>query len=194
MIDIHITVELQPSPQLVQLLQELRPVQTPAKKPEQPQTELEKFMKERKERKEPKQPDPDLYLLEEIPPFAFYKHEFVDLEINSAMQYYERGDSLCIRYYSARIYTTWTNVKKLYSRFGDVTRYKFMGPLLKEKDTGNRRQGVSYFIRAIGAGLKPGQAAGSQEDPDDDFRSFTKSVIDTSTRVDGGKLEGMLEG
>ena len=205
MIELHITVELQPSPQLMQLLQELPQLRSSApRKPSREEIEvdiskaldnwaeqLEKKPQEAQE--EPKQPDPDLYLLEEIPQFPAKNKDFIDLPINSAMQYYELGDCLCIRYYANRIYTTWTSAKKLYARFGDLTRQRALGPLLREGDKGNRRQTISYFLRAMNAGLKPGQAAGSKEDPDDDFRSFTKSVVDTSTRVDGGKLE-TLEG
>jgi len=202
-LNIRITVELHPSPQLVQLLERLQPGKLPGKLagPEQPPTALETFMTERRSLRKQSMPsmgeteellhpgpkgsdkqpqeageelkhqDSDIYLLEEIKPFKFDKQNFVGLSnINPALEYYEQEDLLCIRYISTNVWTTWSSIKKLHARFGIVSKNKKWGPLLKQKDKGNRRQMVSYFLHAINGGLKPGQAAGSQEDPDADFR------------------------
>lgn len=225
---VHITIELQQLPQLYQLLQELRPAADTGcgralRKPSMPsmgetegllhphptkpdeifdpmlfeEGELDTLMAEQKESNDP---DPDVYLLEESPPGAYFgKRDFIDLShINSALQYFERDDQLCIRYISTNVWTTWSSIQKVYARFGDPSTHSRWGPLLKHKDKGNRRQAVSYFLRAMAAGLKPGQSTSEsdsqEDDPDDDFRPHLKSVIDTSTRYDGGKVEGTMEG
>jgi hypothetical protein len=107
--------------------------------------------------------------------------------------YMETGDGrLWIRYISGNIWTTWKQIMKL-ERSLPSDQKKF-GKLLNYSDLGNRRTAINYMIKAIRAGLVPGQAAGSQEDQDADFRAqLPPGTVDTSTGYDGGKLEGSLE-
>lgn len=212
-LDIHITVELQSSSQLVDLLHAIYSRQPEPKQPTMPSMgETERMLhpgpeqpeKKPQEAKEPpKGPAPKPHEpqkwdpLIEIPKFpiqAGTTPEHIPVQGTSPhFGYIETGDGgLWIRYISGNIWTTWKQIMKL-ERSLPSDQKKF-GKLLNYSDLGNRRTAINYMIKAIRAGLVPGQAAGSQEDQDADFRAqLPPGTVDTSTGYDGGKLEGSLE-
>ena len=216
--DIHVTVELQPSPQLLQLLQswqsadhKIRPQPGPQDSelpvkptigdldallqpgPGQPQIKPQEAGEQPKgpapEPHEPQKWDP----LVEIPRFpisACTTPEHIPVPgMSPRFEYIETDDQrLWLRYISANIWTTWEHIMKLEQSL--PANQKKFGKLLGRSDIGNRRTAINYMIRAIRAGLQPGQAAGGH-DPDADFRP----MLNQNTRIaqDGGKLEGSLE-
>ena len=203
--DIRVTVELQPSPQLVELLQAMQPRQPPG--PEQPMSELKNFMKERKELKRqdlkpqevPKKPEnkPKKFMMHrpvrqilEVPAFSDFTTE-QPVHLFKNLYYAESENGLVmIKYLSGTIYTLWSEIMKACR---DQTKVK---PIPSGKG-GNKHTGLNQFIRAVEGGLRKGQAKtqGDHVDPDADFKpQLPPGTIDTSTRCDGGKLEGLLEG
>ena len=200
-LDIQVTVTLQPSPQLVQLLQTLQPgTQQPAG-PEQPMSELDKFMKERKELKrqdlkpqkaqeESKRYPPTsrpVRQIVEVPAFSEFTTD-QPVHLSKNLYYAESENGLVmIKYLSGTIYTLWSEIMKACKEQIDVK------PIPSGRG-GNKYTALNQFIVAVGGGLRKGQAAGSQEDLDADFKKqLTPGTIDTSTGYDGGKLEGSLE-
>ena len=239
-LDIHITVELQPSPQLLQLLEVLLPRRQPREQgPTMPSMgETGRLLhpgprvnqiKPQEAREEPKDPvlephDPQKWdPLIEIPKFpiqAGTTPEHIPVQGTSPHFGYMETDNgrLWIRYISGNIWTTWKQIMKL-ERSLPSDQKKF-GKLLNYSDLGNRRTAINYMIKAIRAGLVPGQAKELYEkktgeisngefwtgkektqgnhkdpvDPDADFKpQLSPGTIDTSTGYDGGKLEGSLE-
>lgn len=212
-LDIHITVELQSSSQLVDLLHAIYSRQPEPKQPTMPSMgETERMLhpgpeqpeKKPQEAKEPpKGPAPKPHEpqkwdpLIEIPKFpiqAGTTPEHIPVQGTSPhFGYMETDDGrLWFRYISGNIWTTWEQIMKL-ERSLPSDQKKF-GKLLNYSDVGNRRTAINYMIKAIRAGLVPGQAAGSPEDPDADFRAqLPPGTVDTSTGYDGNKLEGSLD-
>jgi len=220
--DIRITVQLEPSPRLLELLERLQPGKLPGKLagPEQPPTALETLMAERRALRKPSMPSMgeteellhpgpeesqikppavkekperlsrERYTLQEIPRFSDFDKP-VDLPKQSLhLQYAETKDGrLMIRYISGIVWTTWTEIMKAYALKNNNVRIILLG------NVGNKSTALNQFLKAMGSGLRQGQTfPGEVEDPDADFRPHLKSVIDTSTRYDGGKIEGSLEG
>lgn len=224
--EIHITVELQPSSRLVELLQSwqhaghaIRPQPgPPGELPEKPAIgDIDALLKVSREQpgklpsmgetekllhsshKEPKSPDSESTQwdpLIEIPKFSISectteKH----IPVPGTSPHFEYIETtagrLWFRYISGNIWTTWDQIMKLERSL--PANQKNFGKLLRFSDRGNRRTAINYMIKAIRAGLVAGQAAGSHEDPDADFRTqLPPGTIDTSTGYDGGKLEGSL--
>jgi len=235
--EIHITVTLQPSPQLVELLQAMQPRQPEHKQPAMPsmgETETllqpgpeQPQIKPQEAREEPKGPAPEPHEpqnwdpLVEIPRFpisACTTPEHIPVpETSPHFEYIETDNGrLWFRYISGNIWTTWEQIMKLEKSL--PANQKKFGKLLGRSDLGNRRTAVNYMIKAIRAGLGPGQAKelyekmkgvevtnskfwtgqektpGDQKepvDPDADFRQLLNQ--DTRIAQDGNKLEGSLE-
>ncbi|MCL7412630.1 MAG: hypothetical protein M8353_03310 [ANME-2 cluster archaeon] len=179
-VEIYVKVELYPSPQLVELLQniEIHATASPGlldaiQQPARPESELEKVMKYE-------------YILKEIAPFSAPKPVQLKKQSNH-LEYAEENEKLMLRYLSGTIYTTWPEIMHAYHLRKDAGVRIF--PAGK---AGNKHTCLNQFLKAVSDGLRQGQAVGSQDDPDADFRPHLRSVIDTSTRYDGGKIEGSL--
>ena len=217
--DIHVTVELQPSPQLVELLQAMQPgTQQPAG-PEQPMNELEKFMKERKELKrqdikpqkpqeKPKRYPPmsrPVHQIVEVPAFSEFTTD-QPVHLSKNLYYAESENGLVmIKYLSGTIYTLWSEIMKA---CGDQINVK---PIPSGKG-GNKLTALNQFIKAVEGGLRKGQAKTKSEisnsefwtgkektqddhkepvDPDAEFRPILQQ--NTRADYDGSKIEGSLE-
>jgi hypothetical protein len=170
-LDIHVTVELQPSPQLVELFRAMQPG------PEQP-----------KEKPKGRMPiHRPVHQIVEVPAFSEFTTD-QPVHLSKNLYYAESENGLVmIKYLSGTIYTLWSEIMKACR---DLINVK---PIPSGKG-GNKHTALNQFIKAVEGGLRKGQAAGSQEDLDADFKKqLTPGTIDTSTGYDGGKLEGSLE-
>ena len=194
-IDIHVTVELQPSPQLVQLLEAMR--QPEHKQPTMPSMgETERLLhpgteqpkkkpQEAREKSKGRLPmhRPVRQILE-VPAFSdFTTDQPVHLFKN--LYYAESENGLVmIKYLSGTIYTLWSEIM---AACRDQIKVK---PIPIGKG-GNKQTGLNQFIKAVRGGLRKGQAAGSQEDLDAEFRPILQQ--NTRADYDGSKIEGSLE-
>ena len=194
-LDIHVTVELQPSPQLVELLQAMQSGTWQPAGPEPPQIKPQE-VQEQSTKLEPKPtPAPERGPLEVIPYFLhsdITTPDFVALEkFSMRLKYGETKDGkLVIKYDTNYIYTTWLDMRRLIESLPN--KFKFTGVKLLEDKSPNKSTALRLFIRAVVGGLREGQAAGSQVDPDADFRPVLNQ--DTHIAKDAGKLEGSLGG
>ena len=219
MLEIHVTVELQPSPQLVQLLEALQPGTQPPAGPEQPMNELEKFMKERKELKRkdlrPQKPQerppgrppvhrPVRQILE-VPRFTEFTTD-QPVHLSKNLYYAESENGLVmIKYLSGTIYTLWSEIMKA------CRDQIYVKPIPSGKG-GNKHTALNQFIKAVEGGLRKGQAKTKSEisnsefwtgkektqddhkepvDPDAEFRPILQQ--NTRADYDGGKIEGSPE-
>ena len=188
--DIHVTLTLQPSPQLVQLLQALQPG------PEQPMNELEKFMKERKELKHPdRKPQKSqeqskgrlplhrpVHKIVEVPAFSEFTTD-QPVHLSKNLYYAESENGLVmIKYLSGTIYTLWSEIMKA------CRDQIYVKPIPSGKG-GNKHTALNQFIKAVEGGLRKGQAAGSQEDLDAEFRP----MLNQSSQLQGDFGGGVEE-
>jgi len=207
--DIHVTVELQPSPQLVELLQAMQPGKSAI--PEQSFPMLEAFMAERRALRKPIKPGPEppqikpqeaaeqpkgrppvprpVHQIVEVPAFSEFTTE-KPVHIFGNLFYAESENGLVmIKYLSGTIYTLWSEIM---TACRDHIKVK---PVPSGKG-GNKHTALNQFIKAVEGGLRKGQAKtpdGQKEpvDPDADFRPLLNQ--DTHIAKDGAKLEGSLE-
>lgn len=217
--EIHITVTLQSSSQLLQLLEALQPADHKIRPQPGPQDsklpvkpaigDIDALLqpghgatqiKPQEAGEEPKGPAPEphepqkwdpLVEISKFPISACTTPEHVPVPgMSPHFEYIETDNGrLWFRYISGNIWTTWEQIMKLEKSL--PANQKKFGKLLGRSDVGNRRTAINYMIRAIRAGLVAGQAAGSQEDPDADFRPMLNQ--NTHIAKDGSKLEGSLE-
>ena len=206
-LDIHVTVELQPSPQLVELFRAMQPTghnirpqpgssNLPTKPtigdldglerpgPEQPEKKPQKAQEESK--RYPPSSRPTRQIIE-VPAFSEFTTD-QPVHLSKNLYYAESENGLVmIKYLSGTIYTLWSEIMKACKEHINVK------PIPSGR-SGNKYTALNQFIKAVEGGLRKGQAAGSQEDLDADFKKqLTPGTIDTSTGYDGGKLEGYLE-
>ena len=199
-LDIHVTVTLQPSPQLVELLQAIQPRQPKHKQPTMPsmgETENllhpgpeqpEKKPQEAKEQSKDRLPlHRPVHQIVEVPAFSTFTTD-QPVHLSKNLYYAESENGLVmIKYLSGTIYTLWSEIMKA------CRDQIYVKPIPSGKG-GNKHTALNQFIKAVEGGLRKGQAAGSQEDPDAAFKQqLTPGTVDTSTRYDGNKLEGSLE-
>ena len=193
--DIHVTVELQPSPQLVELLEAMR--QPEHKQPTMPSMgETERLLHPGTEQPEKKPQKPQerppgrppvhrpVRQIVEVPAFSEFT---TDQPVHHSKNlYYAESENglVMIKYLSGTIYTLWSEIM---AACRDQIKVK---PIPSGKG-GNKHTALNQFLKAVEGGLRKGQAAGSQEDPDADF----KPMLQQNTRADydGGKIEGSLE-
>lgn len=128
------------------------------------------------------------YTIQEVPPFSdFTTHDPIDLPLQSKhLQYAETHDGrVMIHYLTGTVYTTWDEILKAHD-LNSKTKTR----IIVTGSGGNRFTAINQFLKAVTAGLQPGQGTPRElEDPDADFRPHLKGVIDTSTRYDGNKIE-----
>lgn len=216
--DIHVTVELQPSPQLVELLHAMQPRQPEHKQPTMPSMgETERLLHpgpeqpkkkphEAKERPSVRLPvhRPVRQILE-VPRFTeFTTDQPVHLFKN--LYYAESENGLVmIKYLSGTIYTLWSEIMA-------ACRDQITVKPIPIGKGGNKHTGLNQFIKAVEGGLRKGQAKTKGEisnsgfwtgkektqddhkepvDPDADFRPMLNQ--NTRADYDGNKLEGSLE-
>ena len=185
--DIHVTVELQPSPQLVQLLEALQPgTQQPAG-PEPPKIQPQEPLEQPKGRPPVHMP---VHQIVEVPAFSEFTTE-KPVHIFGNLFYAESENGLVmIKYLSGTIYTLWSEIMK-------ACRDRIKVKPVPSGKGGNKHTALNQFIKAVEGGLRKGQAKtpGDQKepvDPDADFRPVLNQ--DTHIAQDGGKLEGSLGG
>ena len=190
-LDIHVTIELQPSPQLVELLQSCQ-----LGTQQHAISELDRFMKERHAIRMPKPKEPPkgrpldprpVHTIMEVPMFTDFTTE-KPIQITGNLQYAESENGLVmIRYLSGTIYTLWSEIMKACQA---KTKHNAKA-VPSSGHGGNKNTALNQFIKAVQGGLRKGHAAGSQVDPDADF----KPMLQQNTRADydGGKIEGSLE-
>jgi len=180
-LDIHVTVELQPSPQLVELLQAMQPAG-----PEQPENKPQEAREQPKGRPPVHRP---VHQIVEVHKFSDFTTE-KPVHISGNLFYAESENGLVmIKYLSGTIYTLWSEIMK-------ACRDQINVKPIPEGKGGNKHTGLNQFIRAVEGGLRKGQAKtpGDQKepvDPDADFRPMLNQ--DTHIAKDGNKLEGSLE-
>ena len=183
-LDIHVTVELQPSPQLVELLQAMQPIGhniRPQPGPEQPEKKPQKAQEEPKSRMPIHRP---VHQIVEVPAFSEFTTD-QPVHLSKNLYYAESENGLVmIKYLSGTIYTLWSEIMKACR---DLINVK---PIPAGKG-GNKFTALNQFMEYVERGLRKGHAAGSQVDPDADF----KPMLQQNTRADydGNKLEGSLE-
>ena len=194
-LDIHVTVELQPSPQLVQLLEAMR--QPEHKQPTMPSMgETERLLqpgpKQPEKKPQKAQEESKRYPLSsrptrqiiEVPAFSEFTTD-QPVHLSKNLYYAESENGLVmIKYLSGTIYTLWSEIMQACKEQIDVK------PIPSGRG-GNKYTALNQFLKAVEGGLRKGQAAGSQEDLDADF----KPMLQQNTRADydGGKIEGSLE-
>jgi len=179
--DIHVTVELQPSPQLVQLLQAMQPG------PEPPQIKPQEAAEQPKDQPPVHRP---VHQIVEVPAFSEFTTD-QPVHLSKNLYYAESENGLVmIKYLSGTIYTLWSEIMK-------ACRDQIYVKPVPQGKGGNKHTALNQFIKAVEGGLRKGQAKtpGDQKepvDPDADFRPMLNQ--DTHIAKDGGKLEGSLEG
>ena len=188
-LDIHVTVELQPSPQLVELLQSWQP----EKKPQ--------------DAKEPPKGQPlntrPVHTIMEVPMFMDFTTE-KPVPITGNLQYAESENGLVmIKYLSGTIYSLWSEIMKACH-----AKEEHNAKIVPSTPRNNKQTALNQFIKAVQGGLRKGQAKKKGEisnskfwtgkektpaDPDAEFKPMLTGINDTSTNYDGNKLEGSLE-
>lgn len=208
-IGIHVTITLNASPLLIDVMMSIVDLLSDRDDPDQQkgETELNKLQTGLNALKPPTDVKPDiedpspantevnkkstskktLCYITERSPFETGLEYLTDISPNLRYGETENG-SLCIRYLSGVIYTTWDDAENMYTCY-KKSNYK---PSV-EGNAGNKQTALNQFMKAMDAGLKRKEYS-DPVDPDDDFRPHLKSVIDTSTGYDGGKIEGSLDG
>ncbi len=202
-LDIHLTIELQPSPQLVELLQAMQPRQPEHKQPTMPSIgETERLLHPGPEQPENKPLEPQeqpkgrtpvrrpVHQIVEVPAFSEFTTD-QPVHLSKNLYYAESENGLVmIKYLSGTIYTLWSEIMK-------ACRDRIYVKPVPSGKGGNKHTALNQFIKAVEGGLRKGQAKtpGDQKepvDPDADFRP----VLNQNTHIakDAGKLEGSLGG
>lgn len=170
-VGVHVTITLNASPLLIDVMMSIVDLLSdpPGSKEPQPSTELEMSMKVQHELK-----NNNKNFIIEIPEFC---PEFKYLlHIHPQLSYGEiENGSLCIRYLSGVIYTTWDEVETAYN----VLCIDGLKPAIRGMSE-YKQTALNLFIRAMGAGLRRKVYSDHEDfnDPDADFRSVLESFVE----------------
>jgi len=171
--DIHVTIELQPSPQLVELLQAMQPADHKIRPQPGPQDsklpvkptigDLEKLqpagpeppqIKPQEAGEQPKDQPPvhrHVHQIVEVPAFSEFTTE-KPVHIFGNLSYAESENGLVmIKYLSGTIYTLWSEIMK-------ACRDQIYVKPVPQGKGGNKHTALNQFIKAVEGGLRKGQA------------------------------------
>jgi hypothetical protein len=217
-LDIHVTVELQPSPQLVELLQSMQLRQPEHKQPTMPSMgETERLLhpgpKQPKNTPQEDQERPPgrppvhrpVRKIIEVPRFTEFTTD-QPVHLSKNLYYAESENGLVmIKYLSGTIYTLWSEIMT-------ACRDQINVKPIPVGRGGNKYTALNQFLKAVEGGLRKGQAktkseisnsefwTGKEKTRDDhkepvDLDADFRPMLQQNTRADydGNKLEGSLE-